>query len=93
MLVHCCRWQRKLVASLALLSVLVSADIASETTDYDRCLTLGYTNTLECNTCDLLYSIVNNDQLYNECKSCCTSQGSQTDIIKQYNSVTLRVCS
>lgn len=83
---------------LALLTptVFTSDTLSDNEFNLSLCNELGFTDTLQCNTCNTLYQYINDIQLYNECKQCCKSTDIHTSNSNSnalYSGGLLKVCS
>ncbi len=73
------------IAVIALTTSVASSDELSN----EDCLTLGFAESLECDTCEKLQQFVPDSQLYTECRGCCRVVSNDN---KKYDEAKLQIC-
>jgi len=57
------------------------------------CQEIGFTpNMVSCSKCEELHDFTKDEDIFNECKKCCTEENNESNI-KKYIRATLLVCS
>jgi hypothetical protein len=79
------------VSALLLLVALFSCSLHSVLGSVHDCSALGFVESLHCAECVRLEQVVGDEQLTNECHSCCVS--SSAAAVGQYLSGVLQVCT
>lgn len=80
---------RALVSITCLLLLVLCHGRPTEQEHKSRCLDLGFTSDLGCSDCESLLEYVKDEDLVQDCKSCCTPD---QQVLKKYTSVTLEIC-
>eukprot|EP00995_Heteronema_vittatum_P009123 NODE_4414_length_582_cov_215.707317_g3200_i0.p2 GENE.NODE_4414_length_582_cov_215.707317_g3200_i0~~NODE_4414_length_582_cov_215.707317_g3200_i0.p2 ORF type:complete len:174 (-),score=51.24 NODE_4414_length_582_cov_215.707317_g3200_i0:61-531(-) len=81
------QWAHFMLA-LAVTALLPGVSTGSSVQQPD-CPQLGFTDALRCSSCEQLLKVVKDEELYNDCKSCCTD-----DVVTAttYSAVELIIC-
>ena len=84
------RPQRGAFAVLALNIAVIALSVgSSEELSNEDCLTLGFAESLECNTCEKMHQFVPDTQLYKECRDCCRVVSNDDN---KYDEAKLQIC-
>lgn len=78
-----------LALNVVVIALHASPGFAADELSNEDCFTLGFSDSLECDTCEKLQQLVSDRELYRECRSCCRVVSVEE---VKYDEAKLQIC-